>query len=26
LIAYSFLPKKPQIKFQTQNNNQITLF
>lgn len=26
LIAYSFLPKKPQIKFQTQNNNQISLF
>jgi len=26
LIAYSFLPKKPQIKFQTQNNNQICLF
>ncbi len=26
LIAYSFLPKKPQIKFQTQNTNQICLF
>ena len=26
LIAYSFLPKKPQIKFETQNNNQICLF
>lgn len=26
LIAYSFLPKKPQIKFQTQNSNQICLF
>jgi len=26
LIAYSFLPKKPQIKFQKQNTNQICLF
>ena len=26
LIAYSFLPKKPQIKFQTQEKNQICLF
>lgn len=26
LIAYSFLPKKPSIKFQTVNSNQITLF
>lgn len=26
LIAYSFLPKKPQIKVQTQNSNQICLF
>ncbi len=26
LIAYSFLPKKPSIKFQTQNSNQICLF
>ncbi len=26
LIAYSFLPKKPQIKFPTQNTNQICLF
>ena len=26
LIAYSFLPKKPQIKFQTQNTTQISLF
>uniref|UniRef100_UPI000289D018 IS982 family transposase n=1 Tax=Aquimarina agarilytica TaxID=1087449 RepID=UPI000289D018 len=26
LIAYSFLPKKPQIKFETQNTNQIYLF
>lgn len=26
LIAYSFLTKKPQIKFQTQNTNQICLF
>ena len=26
LIAYSFLPKKPLIKFQTQNSNQICLF
>ncbi len=26
LIAYSFLPKKHQIKFQTQNTNQICLF
>ncbi len=26
LIAYSFLPKKPQIKFQTQNTTQICLF
>ncbi len=23
LIAYSFLPKKPQIKLETQNTNQI---
>lgn len=26
LIAYSFLPKKPSIKFQTVNSNQICLF
>lgn len=26
LIAYSFLPKKPSIKFQTANSNQICLF
>jgi len=26
LIAYSFLPKKPQIKFQNQISNQICLF
>ena len=26
LIAYSFLPKKPSIKFETQNSNQICLF
>lgn len=26
LIAYSFLPKKLQIKFQIQNSNQIYLF
>ncbi len=26
LIAYSFLPKKPQVKFPTQNTNQICLF
>jgi len=26
LIAYSFLPKKPQIKFQNQISNQIYLF
>lgn len=26
LIAYSFLPKKPSIKFQTVNSNQIYLF
>lgn len=26
LIAYSFLPKKPSIKFQTVNTNQICLF
>ncbi len=26
LIAYSFLPKKLQIRFQTQNTNQICLF
>lgn len=26
LIAYSFLPKKPQIKFQNTNSNQINLF
>lgn len=26
LIAYSFLPKKTQIKFQNANSNQITLF
>lgn len=26
LIAYSFLPKKPSIKFQTQNSSQICLF
>ncbi len=26
LIAYSFLPKKPHIRFQTQNTNQICLF
>jgi len=26
LIAYSFLPKKPAIKFQTANSNQIALF
>lgn len=26
LIAYSFLPKKPSIKFQTVKSNQITLF
>jgi len=26
LIAYSFLPKKPSIKYQTVNSNQICLF
>ena len=26
LIAYSFLPKKPSIKFATENSNQICLF
>ena len=26
LIAYSFLPKKPAIKFRTQKTNQIWLF
>ncbi len=26
LIAYCFLPKKPSIKFQSQNTNQICLF
>ncbi len=26
LIAYSFLPKKPSIKFQTINSNQVCLF
>ncbi|EDP94159.1 IS982 family transposase [Kordia algicida OT-1] len=26
LIAYSFLPKKPQIRFQSNNSNQIYLF
>jgi len=26
LIAYSFLPKKPSIKFETENSNQICLF
>lgn len=26
LIAYSFLPKKPAIKYQTVNTNQISLF
>ncbi|MEW7281253.1 transposase, partial [Aquimarina sp. 2201CG1-2-11] len=26
LIAYSFLPKKPQIKFQNRISNQICLF
>lgn len=26
LIAYSFLPKKPQIKFHSKNTNQISLF
>jgi len=26
LIAYSFLPKKPSIKYQTQNTGQICLF
>ena len=26
LIAYSFLPKKPSIKYQTLNSNQIRLF
>lgn len=26
LIAYSLLPKKPSIKFQTENTNQICLF
>ena len=26
LIAYSFLPKKPSIKYQTVNTNQLTLY
>ena len=26
LIAYSFLPKKPSVKYQTLNSNQIWLF
>lgn len=26
LIAYSFLPKKPSIKYQTVNTNQLTIF
>lgn len=26
LIAYNFLPKKPSIKFETENSNQICLF
>ncbi|MCK5639136.1 MAG: IS982 family transposase [Flavobacteriaceae bacterium] len=26
LIAYSFLPKKPSIKYQTSNSNQLTIF
>lgn len=26
LIAYSFLPKKPSIKYQTVNSNQLTVF
>ncbi len=26
LIAYSFFPKKPSIKFETLKSNQITLF
>jgi hypothetical protein len=26
LIAYSFFPKKPAIKFETVNSNQITLY
>lgn len=26
LIAYSFLPKKPSIKYQTVNSNQLTLY
>ncbi len=26
LIAYSFLPKKPSIKYQTQTTNQLTVF
>lgn len=26
LVAYSFLPKKPSIKFQTVNSNQVCLF
>ena len=26
LIAYSFLPKKPSIKYQTINSNQLTVF
>ena len=26
IIAYSFLPKKPSIKFETVNSKQLTLF
>ena len=26
LIAYSFFPKKPSIKFQTVESNQLTVF
>lgn len=26
LIAYSFLPKKPTIKYQTVKSNQLTLY
>ena len=26
LIAYSFLPKKPSIKYQTVKSNQLTIF
>jgi hypothetical protein len=26
LIAYSFLPKKPSIKYQTVNTNQLVMF